>query len=120
MGIAVAVGMGQFSTSAYIANQDSVISDLVHLSSLARAHYYRPVSLGGGGNSFANFEIPPALLQNDNGTYEHTKAGHKSDHIHFEGTGTEMGEDGKPLVIEARITIDEIKIKVKKPKKAKK
>ncbi len=54
------------------------------------------------------------FLQNEHGTIEHTKTGHKSDHIHFEGTGKVTGKNGTdPIRIEARITIDEIKLTVK-------
>ena len=110
VGIAVVVGINQFSTSADLANKDAIISDLIHLSSIARAHYRRPVAFGGGGNSFANFIFPAALDTTENGTIEHIQQGHKRNHIHFEATGTATGDDGiNPIRIEARITIDEIK-----------
>jgi hypothetical protein len=113
VGIAVAVGMDQFSSSSVEANRDAIISDLNFISAFARAHYKKPVELGGGGNSFANFEIPTALLENENGTLEHTQTGHNKDHIHFTATGTELGEDGiKPIQIEVRITISETKYTV--------
>jgi len=110
VGIAVVVGINQFSTSADQANKDAVISDLIHLSSIARAHYRRPVAFGGGGNSFTNFRFPTAIDTTENGTIKHIQQGHNPDHIHFEATGTATGEDGiNPIRIEARITIDEIK-----------
>jgi len=57
------------------------------------------------------FKIPEAFVQNEHGTIEHTKTGHKSDHIHFEATGKATGKNGiDPIRIEARITIDEIKL----------
>jgi hypothetical protein len=109
VGIAVVVGMDMFSTSAALANRDAVISDLTHIITVARTHYCRPCVLAGGGNSFANFNIPTALLQNANGTFEHTNANHNNDHIHFEGIGTELGEDGTdPIRIEFRMTINEL------------
>jgi len=114
VGIAVAVGIDQFSTSAAEANRDALVLDLNFLSSLARAHYSRPVELTGGGNSFADFQIPEALLETANGTLEHTQTGHKTDHIHFTAVGKEIGENGlTPVKIEFRITIDEIKISKK-------
>ena len=114
VGIAVAVGMNQFSTSATEANRDGLILDLNFLSGLARGHYHRPAEIRGGGNSFANFEIPTAMLETANGTFEHTQTGHNPDHIHFTATGKEIGEDGTdPIRIEFRITIDEIKISIK-------
>jgi len=114
VGIAVVVGINQFSTLAAEANRDQLISDLNFLSALARAHFRKPVTMGGGGNSFANYEIPTALLETANGTLEHTKTGHNPDHIHFRATGKELGEDGiNPIIIEVRITISENKFEVK-------
>ncbi len=108
---AITIGINLAASSAIQANKDAVIADLYQLSSIARTHYHRPVALGGGGYSFANFKIPKAFVQNENGTIEHTKTGHKSDHIHFEATGKVTGENGvDPIRIEARITIDVIKL----------
>jgi hypothetical protein len=113
VGIAVVVGINQFSISAAQSNRDQLYSDLNFISAFARAHYKKPVEFAGGGNSFANFEIPTALLENENGTLEHTQTGHNKDHIHFTATGTELGEDGiKPIQIEVRITISETKYTV--------
>jgi hypothetical protein len=114
VGIAVVVGINQFSTSAAEANRDAIISDLNFISAFARAHFKKPNTMGGGGNSFANFEIPTVLLETANGTLEHTQTGHNKDHIHFTATGTELGEDRiKPIQIEVRITISETKYTVK-------
>ena len=114
---AITIGINLAASSAVQANKDAVISDLYQLSSIARTHYRRLVALGGGGYSFANFKIPKAFVENENGTIEHTKKGHKPDHIHFEATG-KNGID--PIKIEARITIDEIKLTVLKSKTKKK
>ena len=49
VGISIAVGMNQFSSSAVEANQDRLISDLNFLSVVAQAYYKMPASYGGGG-----------------------------------------------------------------------
>jgi hypothetical protein len=114
VGIAVIVGIDMFSASAVEANRDAIFSELNFISAFARAHFKKPVTMGGGENSFANFEIPTVLLETANGTLEHTQTGHNKDHIHFTATGTELGEDGiKPIQIEVRITISETKYTVK-------
>ena len=111
VGIAIIIGINLAASSAGQANRDAVISDLFQLSSIARTHYRRPVALGGGGYSFANFKIPKAFVQNENGTIEHIQTGHPPDHIHFEATGKETGKNGTtPIRIEVRITIDEINL----------
>ena len=113
VGIAVVVGLGQFSTSAAQSNRDLLYSDLNFISAIARAHYAKSVEMGGGGHTFANFNIPVGLLETANGTYEHTQTGCNTDHIHFTAIGTELGEDGvNPIAIEVKITISETEFKV--------
>jgi hypothetical protein len=113
VGIAVIIGLGQFSTSATQSNRDLLYSDLNFISAVARAHYMKSVEMSGGGHTFENFNIPVGLLETANGTLEHTQTGHNNDHIHFTATGTELGEDGiKPIQIEVRITISETKYTV--------
>ena len=58
VGIAVAVGMNQFSSSSVEANRDQLISDLNFLSVVAQAYYKKPASYGGGGQSCAGWEFP--------------------------------------------------------------
>ena len=114
VGIAVVVGINQFSISAAQSNRDLLYSDLNFISAFARVHFKKPDIMGGGGNSFANFEIPTAMLETANGTLEHTNTGHNTNHIHFQATGKELGEDGEnPIRIEFRITISETKVSTK-------
>jgi hypothetical protein len=113
VGIAVIVGLYQFSTSAAQSNRDLLYSDLNFISALARAHFKKSDDMGGGGSTFANFNIPVCLLETANGTFEHTQTGHNTDHIHFAATGTELGEDGvNPIAIEVKITTSETEFKV--------
>ncbi len=55
VGIAVAIGINMFSSSAVDANRDAVASQLVHLASKAQAYYKKPSTLGGGNNDFDDF-----------------------------------------------------------------
>jgi len=113
VGIAIVSGISLFVSASEQANRDAVTSDLLHLSTIARSHYNLPTALGGGGHSFANFKVPKALAETSTGTFEHTQTGHKPDHIHFTGTGTEIGNDGvDPVEIEVRITISGMTLKV--------
>lgn len=111
VGIALMVGISLAASSSDQSNKDAVMYDLLQLSSMARAHFYRPVSQGGGGYSFADFRIPEALGQAENGTIEHINTGHKPDHIHFIATGKAIGENGvDPIRIEIRMTNIETKM----------
>jgi hypothetical protein len=111
VGLTILVGMSIAATSSEEANRDAVTSDLIRITSLARSHYLRPAYLAGGGNSFKNFKIPESMKNTGHGTFKQVNEGHGTDHIHFEGTGTAIGENGvDPVRIEFRITMDEIRI----------
>ena len=110
VGLAIVVGLWLVADTAAAANRDAVYQDLQNLTGLARKHYRTPILLGGGGNTFDNFTLPPTLAKNANGTYIRTSPGHSTDHIHFDGIGVEKGIDGvNPIQIEVRIEIDEVK-----------
>lgn len=117
VGIALTIGITLVLSSSYQVNKDALISDLMRLAAIARVHYYRPAELGGGGYSYVNFNIPPAFAQTENGTIKQIKKDHKSDHIYFEAIG-KNGVD--PIIIEAEITIDDIKLKEHGKKQKKK
>ncbi len=72
VGIAIVVGINLASASAQSANRDAVISDLNNIGAFAQQYYRKPTALGGGGNSFTGFTIPPSLVTTGNGTYTAT------------------------------------------------
>ena len=72
VGIAVAVGITMFTGGARDANRDQVINDLVNLSAKSQQFYRRPFAMGGGGNSFVNFQLTIADTGNANGSYSVT------------------------------------------------
>ena len=114
VGLCIFVGVNLAATYSEDSNRDAVLSDLVRLSSLAKAHFNRPESMGGGGNSFANFTIPEQLDTTGNGTYEIItgRRRHSTDNqIRFLGTGTSTGKNGvDPVSIEFRYSVSETKI----------
>jgi len=72
VGIAVAVGINMFSSSAIEANRDAVTSDITLLSSKAQQHFKKPTSMGGGGNDFDGFAFGALDTVNSNGQYRVT------------------------------------------------
>jgi hypothetical protein len=89
VGIAVAVGITMFSDSAISANRDALTNDLVNLAARAQQYYRRPVSLGGGGNSFTNLKNIGQLTSsstNANGSFKLTTG---DTQIELDAYGTE-------------------------------
>lgn len=72
VGIAVAVGINMFSSSAVDANRDAVTADLAHLGSKAQQFYKKPTTMGGGGGDFNGFALGALDSVNTNGNYRLT------------------------------------------------
>ena len=58
VGIAVVVGINLFNANAEESTKDGVVSDCTNLGAMAQQYYKKPTSMGGGGNSFAGWEVP--------------------------------------------------------------
>ena len=93
VGIAVVVGINLFNANAEEAAKDGVVSDNTNLGAMAQQFYKKPLSMGGGGNTFDQggptgngFEIPVSLATTANGTYAITAQAAQS--IEFTGTPT--------------------------------
>ncbi len=107
VGIAVAVGITMFQDNAVSANRDAVVNDLVNLAARAQQFYRRPISLGGGQNSFAGLStngisklvnVPSSSTSwmNANGTYVVQSASDSL--VTLLGNGNEIGNDGTQRV----------------------
>jgi len=69
VGIAIAVGISQFSAHSTQANKDGVTSSLVNIAANAYQFKIRPTTMGGGGNSYTGYSIPSKMAADANGTY---------------------------------------------------
>ena len=126
VGIAIAVGISMFKSSAVDANRSAVISDLTNLASKAQRYYRTPVELGGGGQNFRGFELSPLDTGNANGSYSLSETEpNETDYvpgdtasiandaqiIYIIGCGKEKGNDGNnPVKHYAIVTPDSIRI----------
>jgi len=61
VGIAIVVGINLFNANAETSTQDSIVSQGTNIGALAQQYYKKPVTMGGGGNSFTPTE-PGAFL----------------------------------------------------------
>jgi len=75
VGIAIAVGVTTFRSSAVDANRAQVISDLNNLAAKAQRYYRTPTSMGGGGQDFNGFAVSALDTGNANGSYSVTTTG---------------------------------------------
>lgn len=119
VGIAIAVGVTTFQSSAVDANRQAVISDLVNLGAKAQRYYRTPSELGGGAQDFKDFALSSLEISNANGEYlatatkptdastitgSTTAISATADSIYIVGSGKEDGDDGTNKV-KAYVTV---------------
>ena len=124
VGIAIAVGVTMFKSSAIDSNRQAVISDLVNFASKAQRYYRTPTELGGGSQSFDSFYLSPVDTGNANGSYSvttskpsgtafvagsTTKVTNSSGTIYIVGCGKEKGDNrSTPVKAYVKVTSDSI------------
>ncbi len=55
VGIAVVVGINLFNANAETSTQDSIVSQGTNIGAMAQQYFKKPLSMNGGGQSFADF-----------------------------------------------------------------
>jgi len=115
VGVAVAVGLQMFASSAVDANRDMVALDLTNLAVKAQTFYKKPLTMGGGGRDYQNFTLNNLDQSNANGAYRLATAvpavlvaappvgvvtiGAAAQTIYIVGYGVEKGRDNTNLVM---------------------
>lgn len=99
VGVAVAVGIDQFSENALTSNRDAVAADCQRIISQTMQYYRKPTSLGGGGNAFTGLTFAKLGVDtlNQNGSFALTVT--DADHITIVGSGAEKKSDGSPVQV---------------------
>lgn len=100
VGIAIAVGISLFNSNAINSNRDAVVSDLNNLGALAISHYKKPVSMGGGSQTFTGWTIPTTMAANPNGSY--TAVVTATD-VTITGVGVELADGTNPVTMVATV-----------------
>jgi len=102
VGIAVAVGITMFQDNAVDQNRNAVIADMTTLAAKCQQYFAKPVTLGGGGNSFVGLTADAAGLailagtaftDNANGAYTVKTAG-TATAVVLQGVGKSSLSDG--------------------------
>ncbi len=99
VGIAVVVGINVFTASSLEANKSALVSDLQTIASMAQQYYRKPTGMGGGGNSFTNWTLPPALTRTANMSSDVTVTTAAGDVLELVATGTEQGSGGTEITV---------------------
>lgn len=71
IGIAIAVGVSMFSANAEESCRSAIVNDLLFYANQARAYYWKPTFLGGGGKSFTGLRLSMLanFSENENARY---------------------------------------------------
>jgi hypothetical protein len=86
VGIAIAVGVSQFSGNSAQSNKDGVMSSLQNIAANAYQYKIRPTTLGGGGNAYTGYTIPSKLITDQNANY--TVVTSSANSVQLQGTST--------------------------------
>src|SRR5574341_2662411 len=74
IGVAIAAGLGLFSSNQAENNKLAIINDLNNLKSLAFKYRRRPLTMAGGAGTYSGFILPTKLATNPNAAYTMTVA----------------------------------------------
>lgn len=69
VGIAIVFGITMFNAYSVESKKDAIVDELATMGSMAQQYYNKPAMLGGGGKSFANWDIPDNMKNTPNAVY---------------------------------------------------
>jgi hypothetical protein len=104
--IAIAVSIELFRTNAIEQKRDLLIEETTSLGAMAIQYYKKPAELGGGGNSFEDWKIPPQMVQTFNGNF--MRAVVNATEVIITGTGSEVVTGNDSIKVETTVTPSEI------------
>ncbi|MBE0573144.1 MAG: hypothetical protein IH618_16490 [Ignavibacteriaceae bacterium] len=104
--IAIAVSIELFRTNAIEQKRDILIEETTSLGAMAIQYYKKPAELGGGGNSFEDWKIPPQMVQTFNGNF--MRAVVNATEVIITGTGSEVVTGNDSIKVETTVTPSEI------------
>jgi type II secretory pathway pseudopilin PulG len=109
VGIAIVVGINMFGSSAYQANQEAVLQDVVTIASRAQQWYRKPGILGGGDRTFTGINLTAIGFPDStaNGSYQLTNIG--AQQFDISALGQEDGDgDGGALTVTVTVFPDSV------------
>ena len=101
VGIAIAISVQLFRSSAIESKRDLLIEETSSLATMAIQYYKKPQAMGGGGRSFTGWEIPDQMLQTANGSFMKTEVSPSK--IIITGTGNEVVTGADSIKVETTV-----------------
>jgi hypothetical protein len=101
VGIAIILGIALFKTNSIESKRDVVINEGISVANNALSYYRKPTIFGGGQGSFANWEIPPQMVNSPNGSFTATVS---PDKVIMIGTGNELVSGNDSVKVQFTIT----------------
>lgn len=102
VGIAIAMGVVLFNSSAVEQKRNEVINECSLLASEAQLYYKRPVALGGGGKSFTGWSVPSKYVTTEAGSFKVSAI--SAQEVTITGTGNEVVTDGDSVQVQMTIS----------------
>ena len=101
VGLAIAISVQLFRSSAIESKRDLLIEETSSLATMAIQYYKKPQAMGGGGRSFTGWEIPDQMLQTANGSFMKTEVSPSK--IIITGTGNEVVTGADSIKVETTV-----------------
>ena len=104
--IAIAISVALFRSNAIEGKRDVLIEETTSLGTMALQYFKKPQELGGGGQSFVGWKIPPQMNQTVNGNF--MTASIAADEVVITGTGSEVVTGNDSIKVETTVRADEM------------
>ncbi|MBI4428316.1 MAG: hypothetical protein HY562_04285 [Ignavibacteriales bacterium] len=69
IGIAIAAGLGLFTSNQAEQNKVTIINDINNIRAMAYKYRVRPTAMAGGAGSYEGFTLPGGFASNENANY---------------------------------------------------
>lgn len=108
IGLSVIFGITLFNNYSVQSKKDAIVDELSTLGNMAQQHYSKPAMLGGGGKSFANWNIPVNLRSTPNADY--TIKSQNANQVLVEAISSEMLTGDIPIKYNLQIDPNDFQI----------
>jgi hypothetical protein len=106
VGLAIAVSIALFRQNAIESKRDILIEETTSLGAMAIQYYKKPQTIGGGGRSFAGWEIPTQMVHTFNGNFMIAEV--TPQQVKITGTGSEVVTGDDSIKVETVVTPEDL------------